>query len=103
MFGTTNLIAQLRELRDALPRDLGDSLDFPRIVVIGDQSVGKSSLIESIVGREFIPRGVGTTTRCPLDLRLCKDDTAQEYFAVFPEDGHNQEIVIQNDVFKTVE
>jgi len=73
MLETTRLIGQLRDLRDALPRDIGDSLDFPRIVVIGDQSVGKSSLIESIVGREFIPRGVGTTTRCPLDLRLCHD------------------------------
>ena len=63
MFETSSLIGQLRDLRDALPRDIGDSLDFPRIVVIGDQSVGKSSLIESIVGREFIPRGLGTTTR----------------------------------------
>ena len=63
MLETSSLIAQLRDLRDALPRDIGDSLDFPRIVVIGDQSVGKSSLIESIVGREFIPRGIGTTTR----------------------------------------
>ena len=63
MLETSSLIAQLRDLRDALPRDIGDCLDFPRIVVIGDQSVGKSSLIESIVGREFIPRGLGTTTR----------------------------------------
>ena len=63
MYETTRLIGQLRELRDTLPKDIGDSLDFPRIVVIGDQSVGKSSLIENIVGREFIPRGIGTTTR----------------------------------------
>ena len=63
MLKTSSLIAQLRELRDALPRDISECLDFPCIVVIGDQSVGKSSLIESIVGREFIPRGLGTTTR----------------------------------------
>ena len=63
MYETTRLIGQLRELRDTLPKDIGDSLDCPRIVVIGDQSVGKSSLIENIVGREFIPRGIGTTTR----------------------------------------
>ena len=55
MLETSRLIGQLRDLQDALPRDIGDSLDFPRIVVIGDQSVGKSSLIESIVGREMIP------------------------------------------------
>jgi len=103
MLETTRLIGQLRDLRDALPRDIGDSLDFPRIVVIGDQSVGKSSLIESIVGREFIPRGVGTTTRCPLDLRLCHDETTQDYFAVFPEDGENEEIFFHADVFRNIE
>ena len=63
MLETSKLIGQLRDLRDTLPPDIGDILDLPRIVVIGDQSVGKSSLIENIVGREFIPRGIGTTTR----------------------------------------
>jgi len=34
------------------------------------QSSGKSSVIESIVGRSFLPRGVGIVTRCPLILQL---------------------------------
>ena len=55
MLETSRLIGQLRDLQDALPKDIGDSLDFSRIVVIVDQSLGKSSLIESIVGRELIP------------------------------------------------
>ena len=63
MIGVSSFIGQLRELRDVLPNDIADKLDLPKIVVIGDQSAGKSSLIESIVGREFIPRGLGTTTR----------------------------------------
>lgn len=44
---------------------------------VGSQSSGKSSVIESIVGRDFLPRGTGIVTRCPLVLslrRIPKDD-----------------------------
>ncbi|KAF5935740.1 hypothetical protein HYC85_026869 [Camellia sinensis] len=41
---------------NALPT-LWDSL--PTIVVVGGQSSGKSSVLESIVGRDFLPRGSG--------------------------------------------
>ena len=34
------------------------------------QSVGKSSIIEGIVGRDFLPRGSGIVTRRPLLLHL---------------------------------
>ena len=30
---------------------------MPRIVTLGTQSSGKSSLLESIVGMDFLPRG----------------------------------------------
>ena len=44
---------------------------LPSIVVIGGQSSGKSSLLESIVGGgDFLPRGSGIVTRRPLILRL---------------------------------
>lgn len=36
------------------------------------QSAGKSSLIERIVGRDFLPRGIGIVTRLPLILHLVK-------------------------------
>jgi len=41
---------------------------MPQIVVVGSQSTGKSSVLESIVGRDFLPRGSGIVTRCPLVL-----------------------------------
>ncbi|KAH9915919.1 P-loop containing nucleoside triphosphate hydrolase protein [Epithele typhae] len=47
--------------------------DLPRIVVIGNQSAGKSSLVESIAGIS-LPRDAGTCTRCPMELRLARAD-----------------------------
>ena len=37
--------------------------NFPRIVVVGNQSCGKSSIVEAIVGKEFLPRGKDIVTR----------------------------------------
>ena len=38
--------------------------------MLGSQSAGKSSVLESIVGLDFLPRGDGLVTRRPLELRL---------------------------------
>uniref|UniRef100_A0A1I8IUC5 Dynamin-type G domain-containing protein n=1 Tax=Macrostomum lignano TaxID=282301 RepID=A0A1I8IUC5_9PLAT len=44
-------------------------ISLPAIAVVGDQSVGKSSVLEAISGVEF-PRGLGIVTRCPLMLSM---------------------------------
>ncbi|KAF5355093.1 hypothetical protein D9756_005579 [Leucocoprinus leucothites] len=44
-------------------------IDLPQIAVVGNQSAGKSSLIESISGIT-LPRASGTCTRCPTECRL---------------------------------
>ncbi|KAF4621477.1 hypothetical protein D9613_001040 [Agrocybe pediades] len=46
-------------------------IDLPQIAVIGPQSAGKSSLIESISGIT-LPRAAGTCTRCPTEIRLSR-------------------------------
>lgn len=43
---------------------------MPQITVVGSQSSGKSSVLENIVGRDFLPRGTGIVTRRPLVLQL---------------------------------
>ena len=45
------------------------------------QSSGKSSVLEAVVGRDFLPRGTGIVTKRPLVLQLVKmdDPQAQEY------------------------
>ncbi|CAD6212102.1 unnamed protein product [Miscanthus lutarioriparius] len=53
---------------------------LPSVAVVGGQSSGKSSVLESIVGRDFLPRGSGIVTRRPLVLQLHKtEDGVQEY------------------------
>ncbi|KAF8991466.1 P-loop containing nucleoside triphosphate hydrolase protein [Cyathus striatus] len=48
-------------------------IDLPQIAVIGSQSAGKSSLIESISGIT-LPRAAGTCTRCPTECRLSRSE-----------------------------
>ncbi|XP_010518059.1 PREDICTED: dynamin-related protein 1D [Camelina sativa] len=56
---------------------------LPTVAVVGGQSSGKSSVLESIVGRDFLPRGSGIVTRRPLVLQLHKTDNGTEEYAEF--------------------
>ncbi|KAF5374338.1 hypothetical protein D9758_004674 [Tetrapyrgos nigripes] len=49
-------------------------IDLPLIAVVGNQSAGKSSLIESISGIT-LPRASGTCTRCPTECTLSNSGT----------------------------
>jgi len=65
------LIERALALQDEL-RDVGlqQYISLPAIVVVGTQSAGKSSVLESVVGLDFLPRGDGVVTRRPLELRM---------------------------------
>ncbi|XBH65869.1 hypothetical protein VPH35_119368 [Triticum aestivum] len=54
-----------------------DSDEVPYIAVVGGQGVGKSSLIEAIVGKDFLPKGIAT--RRPLVVQLFRTEEAVEY------------------------
>lgn len=66
-----------------------ENIQLPQIAVVGSQvknkrskklrnknvffffqSAGKSSVLENLVGRDFLPRGTGIVTRRPLTLQL---------------------------------
>ncbi|KAF9977050.1 vacuolar protein sorting-associated protein 1 [Actinomortierella ambigua] len=65
------LIRTVNKLQDAFATvGVHNPVDLPQIVVIGSQSSGKSSVLENIVGRDFLPRGSGIVTRRPLVLQL---------------------------------
>ncbi|XP_056852027.1 dynamin-related protein 3A-like isoform X1 [Raphanus sativus] len=46
------------------------SIELPQVAVVGSQSSGKSSVLEALVGRDFLPRGNDICTRRPLVLQL---------------------------------
>ncbi|XP_058791211.1 dynamin-1-like protein isoform X2 [Phymastichus coffea] len=64
------LIPIINKLQDVFNTVGADAIQLPQIVVLGTQSSGKSSVIESLVGRTFLPRGTGIVTRRPLVLQL---------------------------------
>ena len=69
-------------LRDfGLDKEMNE--DLPQICVVGSQSVGKSSVIESLSGFDFLPKGVGIATRVPAILKLHNDTTIKKPYVVF--------------------
>ncbi|KAG8741911.1 dynamin-like GTPase mgm1 [Ceratobasidium sp. 414] len=99
-----NLTRNLIEVRAILQTiDMGDDLTVPSIVVIGSQSSGKSSVLEAIVGHEFLPKGNNMVTRRPIELTLvCTPDAAAEW-AEFPALGSgriNDFSVIQKRLYE---
>ena len=64
---TEGLIQLVNQMQDTFTKagvTLG--LDLPQIAVVGSQSAGKSSVLESFVGKDFLPKGKGIVTRRPL-------------------------------------
>ena len=79
------LTKKMIEIRSILQM-IGQSgaLVLPSIVVIGSQSSGKSSVLEAIVGHEFLPKGSNMITRRPIELTLVNTPEAQAEYGEFP-------------------
>ncbi|RWA06331.1 hypothetical protein EKO27_g8780 [Xylaria grammica] len=82
------LTKKMIEIRNILAR-IGQSstLTLPSIVVIGSQSSGKSSVLESIVGHEFLPKGSNMVTRRPIELTLINTPGSRLEYGEFPDLG----------------
>jgi dynamin 1-like protein len=78
------LIPVINKLQDVFNTVGSDAIQLPQIVVLGSQSSGKSSVIESLVGKSFLPRGTGIVTRVPLILQLvyCPKDDREHRAAI---------------------
>ncbi|XP_075710742.1 interferon-induced GTP-binding protein Mx1-like [Rhinoderma darwinii] len=90
------------DLIDSL-RSLGVEKDLalPAIAVIGDQSSGKSSVLEALSGIT-LPRGSGIVTRCPLELKLIKGKRNSEWRGKISYLTINQELETPMEVEKEI-
>ncbi|XP_026058400.1 dynamin-1-like protein isoform X3 [Carassius auratus] len=68
------LIPVINKLQDVFNTVGSDIIQLPQIAVVGTQSSGKSSVLESLVGKDLLPRGTGIVTRRPLILQLVHVD-----------------------------
>ncbi|CAF4346710.1 unnamed protein product [Rotaria sordida] len=71
-----------------------ETISVPHIVVVGDQSVGKSSVLEALSGVQ-LPRAQNICTRCPLELRLKNISSTETEYATIRCEGMS-EIKINN-------
>lgn len=82
MMMLTRKMIEIRSLLQTV--DQADTLTLPSIVVVGSQSSGKSSVLEAIVGHEFLPKGSNMVTRRPIELTLVNSPKAHAEYGEFP-------------------
>lgn len=70
---TSNYESSVRPTLDMIEnlRNVGieSFIPIPQVVVVGDQSTGKSSILEGMSGISF-PRGEGLVTRCATQINM---------------------------------
>ncbi|KAK6444874.1 hypothetical protein ACSS6W_006016 [Trichoderma asperelloides] len=100
---------KLKDCNDTLGelQQLGVSHDvqLPELVLVGDQSAGKSSLMSGLANLD-LPRSEGTCTRCPLHIRVsrnadwsCRVWLRKEYSYEPPDGAIHETDVTVNDPF----
>lgn len=76
------LVKLIDKLNDLLDKtSIKTEINLPEIIVIGDQSCGKSSLLQSIIMKDILPRGTGTVTKCPIRVCIRKASGSNELAA----------------------
>jgi GTP-binding protein EngB required for normal cell division len=74
-----DLVKKIQELSHLGIED--NRIALPKICVVGDQSTGKSSLIEGISEIQ-VPRSAGTCTRCPMEINLSESKPGEAWKCV---------------------
>ncbi|CAM0904934.1 unnamed protein product [Alopecurus aequalis] len=73
------LVNRLQDIMARLDGDAAAGVELPQVAAIGGQSSGKSSVLEALVGRDFLPRGPEICTRRPLVLQLVRHSAPEEW------------------------
>jgi len=61
------------EILNEVTKLVGGVIPMPKVVVVGSQSAGKSSLLSALTGVLF-PVGAGTCTKCPIKVTVKKNE-----------------------------
>jgi GTPase SAR1 family protein len=88
--GSQDLADEQRSLLDLIAKLQYAQLDnvkLPQIVVVGDQSAGKSSVLEAITGTPF-PRDAGACTRFATEIRLRRSNEESFSINIIPDRKH---------------
>ncbi|PRP80825.1 dynamin-2 [Planoprotostelium fungivorum] len=89
----SHLIPMVNRLQEVCSLVGEQVIDLPQIVVIGGQSSGKSSVLENLVGRDFLPRGNELVTRRPLILQLNRIADSSEstiFYSIAPNENTDE-------------
>lgn len=82
--GLANEQRELLDLIDKLQFAQLDNVKLPQIVVVGDQSAGKSSVLEALSGTPF-PRDAGACTRFATEIRLRRSKESRLKVTIIPD------------------
>ncbi|GJC96848.1 dynamin family protein [Colletotrichum higginsianum] len=81
--GNRNLLDKIDKLREL---GISKQVALPQLVVVGDQSSGKSSVLESLTGYYF-PRSVGLCTRHATEIVCRRENTSSIVVTIQPFDA----------------
>ena len=78
-----HMICEIQELMSRI--NFTSKMNLPTIIVLGSQSSGKSSVLEHIAGKDFLPRGQGIVTRRPVIIQRLVDSSIGQDYATLAE------------------
>ena len=64
---------------------------LPKIIIMGNESSGKSCLLENIIKCQIFPRGTGICTKCPIHLKLITSEIERYSVTI-----NDKEIILKN-------
>lgn len=102
------LIKTINTLSTLFPKSDAFTIKLPKIVCVGSQSSGKSSLMSGLIGMNLLPTGKEMVTRCPLNLQLIHHDIPRAWATIgtlkinltLPDPTHDEIYSIQEQIKK---
>ncbi|KAK1983995.1 interferon-induced GTP-binding protein Mx2 [Colletotrichum cereale] len=94
--GNQTILAKIDKLREL---NIGALIPLPQLVVVGDQSSGKSSVLESLTGFAF-PRAAGLCTRYATQITCSRDPVKGILVSITPRPDSNDALKAQLLRFK---